>query len=81
MKANNYCADFNDVAVRYNQVIEHRLDINIAGPEPHIEVATSDIGDTQVIFTIFCPTERAMEIENKLTADFMNFWFSAKSHK
>lgn len=80
-KANKYCADFNDVAVRYNQVIEHRLDINIAGPEPHIEVATSEIGDTQVIFTIFCPTERAMEIENKLTADFMNFWFSAKSHK
>lgn len=79
-KANNYCADFNDVAVRYNQVIENRLDINIAGPEPHIEVATSHLGDTQVIFTIFCPTERAMEIENKLTADFMNFWFSAKSY-
>lgn len=81
VKANSYCADFNDVAVRYNQVIENRLDINIAGPAPHIEVATSDIGDTQIIFTIFCPTERAMEIENKLTADFMNFWFSAKSHK
>ncbi|MBA6392121.1 mechanosensitive ion channel family protein [Colwellia sp. BRX10-3] len=80
-KANTYCADFNDVAVRYNQVIENRLDIKIAGPDPHIEVATSDIGDTQIIFTIFCPTERAMEIENKLTADLMNFWFSAKSHK
>ena len=79
-KANSYCADFNDVAVRYNQVIENRLDINIAGPEPHIEVATSELGDTQVIFTIFCPTEQAMEIENKLTADFMNFWFSAKSY-
>jgi small-conductance mechanosensitive channel len=80
-KANTYCADFNDVAVRYNQVIENRLDIKIAGPDPHIEVATSEIGDTQIIFTIFCPTERAMEIENKLTADVMNFWFSAKSHK
>jgi len=81
VNANTYCADFNDVAVRYNQVIENRLDINIAGPEPHIEVATSELGDTQIIFTIFCPTERAMEIENKLTADFMNFWFNAKSHK
>jgi small-conductance mechanosensitive channel len=80
-KANNYCADFNDVAVRYNQVIEHRLDINIAGPEPLIEVATSHLGDTQMIFTIFCPTERAMEIENKLTADFMNFWFTAKKNQ
>ena len=81
VKANGYCADFSDVAERYNQVIEHRLDIKIAGPEPHIEVATSDLGDTQIIFTIFCPTERVMEIENKLTADFMNFWFSAKQHK
>ena len=75
IKANRYCEDFNDVAIRYNQLIENRLDINIAGPEPHIQVATSDIGDTQVFFTIFCPTERALEIEQKLTADFMKCWF------
>lgn len=80
-KANDYCVDFNDVAIRYNQVIESRLDIKIAGPKPKIEVATSSIGDTQVVFTIFCPTERAMEIENNLTADFMSYWFTAKENK
>ncbi|MDT0604645.1 mechanosensitive ion channel family protein [Thalassotalea castellviae] len=78
-KANVYCADFKDVAMRYNQLIENRLDINIAGPEPHIQVATSDIGDTQVFFTVFCPTETALEIEQKLTADFMRLWFEQKS--
>ena len=77
-KAQLYCGDFNDVAIRYNQLIESRLDINIAGPEPHIQVATSDLGDTQVFFTIFCPTEKAMEIEQKLTCDFMRLWFEHK---
>lgn len=78
-KANTYCEDFKDVAMRYNQLIENRLDINIAGPEPHIQVATSDIGDTQVFFTVFCPTETALEIEQKLTADFMRLWFEQKN--
>lgn len=78
IKANHYCEDFSDVANRYNQLIENRLDVNIAGPEPHIQVATSDSGDTQMFFTIFCPTERALEIEQKLTADFMKLWFDKK---
>jgi small-conductance mechanosensitive channel len=77
-KAHEYCEDFKEVAIRYNQLIENRLDIHIAGPEPHIQVATSDTGDTQVLFTIFCPTERAMEIEQRLTADFMRLWFAHK---
>jgi small-conductance mechanosensitive channel len=80
-KAHLYCKDFEDVAMRYNQLIENRLDINIAGPKPHIQVATSDIGDTQVFFTIFCPTEHAMEIEQKLTADFMRLWFDENNKK
>ena len=77
-KANEYCADFKEVAIRYNQLIESRLDVNISGPEPHIQVATSEVGDTQVIFTIFCPTELAMDIEQNLTADFMTLWFEQK---
>jgi small-conductance mechanosensitive channel len=80
-KANLYCDDFKDVAIRYNQLIENRLDISIAGPEPHIQVATSELGDTQVFFTIFCPTESAMAIEQKLTADFMYLWFEHKALK
>lgn len=80
-KATLYCDDFKDVAIRYNQLIENRLDITIAGPEPHIQVATSELGDTQVFFTIFCPTESAMEIEQKLTADFMRLWFEHQAVK
>ena len=79
-KANNYCDDFKDVAIRYNQLIENRLEINITGPEPHIQIATSDVGDTQVFFTIFCPTDRALEIEQKLTQDFMLLLFEHKKN-
>ncbi len=77
-RANVYCSEFKEVAIRYNQLIENRLDITIEGPEPHIQVATSDLGDTQVIFSVFCPTEKALEIEQKLTADFMTLWFEKK---
>lgn len=80
-RARLYCDDFKDVAVRYNQLIENRLEVSIAGPEPHIQVATSELGDTQVFFTIFCPTEKAMEIEQKLTSDFMQLWFERKTIK
>lgn len=79
VKAKEYCADFKDVAIRYNNLIENRLDIKIAGPEPLIQVATSDIGDTQVFFTLFCPTKRAMDIEQRLTRDFMKLWFEQKT--
>ena len=79
-KASLYCEDFKDVAVRYNSLIENRLDVHISGPEPHIQIGTSDVGDTQVFFTIFCPTEKALEIEQKLTGDFMALWFKHKSH-
>ncbi|MFT4937747.1 MAG: small-conductance mechanosensitive channel [Paraglaciecola sp.] len=76
--AAHYCEHFCDVAARYNHLLEKRLDINIAGPEPEIHIATSEIGDTQTEFTIFCPTDQALEIEQKLTADFMQHWFAEK---
>ena len=76
--AREYCADFYDVAVRYNQTIERRLDVKISGPDPHISISTSDVGDSQMNIAIFCPTEQAIEIEQKLFKDFMTLWFAAK---
>ena len=73
-----YCEDFYDVAVRYNQMIERRLDITIAGPDPQIKVSTTELGDTEIEITLFCPTERAIEIEQAIYADFMGHWYSEK---
>lgn len=76
--AQEYCADFYEVAARYNQMIERRLDVNITGPEPEITVTTTNVGDTVVTFTLFCPTQRAAELEQALTTDFMNLWFEQR---
>jgi small-conductance mechanosensitive channel len=77
-KAQIHCSDFQDVASRYNQMIERRLDASIAGPEPHITVKTTELGDTKIDITVFCPTERAIEIEQLITKDFMRLWFENK---
>lgn len=73
-KANLYCKDFKEVAARYNQSIEHKMQVTIDGPVPQIEVGTTELGYSKVEFTIFCPTAQAIEIEQKLTADFMQFF-------
>jgi small-conductance mechanosensitive channel len=77
-KALHYCEAFKDVAARYNQIIERRLDVKIAGPDPHISISTTELGDTCVKFVVFCPTEQASKIEGKITEDFMALWFAHK---
>jgi small-conductance mechanosensitive channel len=74
--ANEYCKDFHELAQRYNSIIERKLDASISGPEPEIHFGTSEIGEFRASFTLFCPTEQALEIEQKLTKDFMQLWYS-----
>jgi small-conductance mechanosensitive channel len=75
--AKTFSEDFYDVATRYNHMIERRLDIKIAGPDPKCKITTTELGDTQVEITIFCPTERAIELEQAITKDYMNHWHNA----
>ncbi|WP_245921688.1 mechanosensitive ion channel family protein [Bowmanella denitrificans] len=70
-----HCEHFRDVAMRYNNLIQKRLDVSIPGPDPDIRVTTNHLGDTEVRIKIFCPTEQAIEIEQKITEDFMRLWF------
>lgn len=69
-KAVEYCSDFQSVAERYNSMIESRLDVNLPGPEPSITISTTKEGRVQTSFVIFCPTEKAVDIEEQLTKDF-----------
>lgn len=75
-KAVIYCSGFKDVAERYNSLIENRLEVKIAGPEPSVKVSTTDLGKIKVSFSLFCPTEDAIDIEQKLTSDFFAIWQS-----
>ncbi len=71
-KAKEYCVDFQSVAERYNALIERSLDIIVPGPDPSIAISTTDMGKINTCFTVFCPTEKASEIEAKLTQDFFS---------
>lgn len=78
-KAKHYCEEFSDVAGRYNSVIERKLDAQVSGPEPEIHFGTTEIGEFKASFTLFCPMEKAREIEHKLTKDFMTLWYKELS--
>ncbi|CAM4186105.1 mechanosensitive ion channel family protein [Pseudoalteromonas ostreae] len=74
-KAKQYCEEFQDVAGRYNSIIERKLDAKISGPEPEIHFSTTELGEFKASFTLFCPTDKALGIEHKLTAFFMELWY------
>lgn len=77
-KIREYSEHFHEVAIRYNSLIEKRLDIKISGPEPRVRITTTVEGFNVFTVSLFCPTEEAVEIEQKVTEDFMRFWFEKR---
>ncbi|USD66274.1 mechanosensitive ion channel family protein [Vibrio sp. SCSIO 43136] len=75
-KIDDHCEDFIDIAKRYNVVIERHAGVDLPGAEPHIDIATTDTGEQVVHFMIFCPTERAAELEQLIREDFMMMYQS-----
>lgn len=76
-KATTYCSDFADVAERYSHLIEKRLGVFMGNAEPSIRISTSSLGKNIFTICIFCPTQDAVIIEQKLTEDFMIYWYQA----
>ena len=74
--AKKHCSEFKDVAERYNSMIENRLDIKISGPEPSISFESTDLGKTKVVFSLFCPTEQAQAIEQKMLEQCIKLFIS-----
>lgn len=82
VKAKMYCEEFEELATRYNSIIERKLDAKISGPAPEIHFGTTDLGEFRARFTLFCPTEQALDIEHKLTECFMALWYEEEmKHK
>lgn len=77
-KAVDYCQEFHDVAERYNQLIENRLGVKLPGPAPSVEISTTEIGHVKVMITVFCPTDLALNLQQKLTEDFFLLWTTLK---
>lgn len=67
---------FSEVAARYCQMIEHRTGVELVGTEPKVSFTTNELGHDVVTITFFCPREEVHEIEQRVTEDFYNFWYS-----
>ncbi len=73
-KMNEYTKDFIEVGKRYNNVIEKSLGVDLPGEELYIRITTNKFGNFN--FTIiFCPTEQAVSLEQRISLDFMNLHF------
>lgn len=77
-KANACCQDFKEVAARYNNKIEKQLGKIQSGPEPSVRVSTTDLGRNRFTVTVFCPNHKAIDIEQEIMEDFMNFWYESR---
>lgn len=80
-KASSYCLGFADVAERYNKLIENRLGVQISGPAPSIRIQSTDIGKTAFVFTVFCPTNKAKQIEQSLNKEFYELYYQMLQNK
>ncbi|WP_028023985.1 mechanosensitive ion channel family protein [Enterovibrio calviensis] len=73
-RIDDHCEDFYEVATRYNHMIERHAGVDLPGADPHIHVTSTDLGDPQVHIRLFCPTERAPELEQMIREDFMTLY-------
>ncbi len=74
-------ADFIEIARRYNAFIEKRTGIDIPGPEPRIMLSTSELAKCIITIVIFCPTEKAGELERHITQGVLERVYRAGNDK
>ncbi len=79
-KMEAYSKDFFEVGRRYNNVIEKSLGVDLPGEEPYIRITTTESGDFKFTIILFCPTEQAVSLEQRITQDFMAFRFSQQQN-
>lgn len=76
-KAREYCAQFGDDAERYASAIGKSMGKSNINTEPSVRVTTNSVAKNVFTVTVFCPTDKALEIEQKITEDFLDYWYEA----
>lgn len=70
-KIEEHCHYFSEVATRYNAMIEKHAGVDLPGAEPHVHINSAPTGEQVVHFMLFCPTDKANHLEQKIRQDFM----------
>jgi len=66
-ETNALSIDFIEIARRYNAFIENRTGVDVPGPEPRIMISTNEYAKRIITVIVFCPTEKAAELEQHIT--------------
>lgn len=74
-RARFYLEEFHDVALRYKSLIESKMDAEFIDTAPVVLVETNQYAKFKLLVTLFCPVDKRIELEQKITADIMLFWF------
>jgi len=48
-------------------------------PTPRVRITTTNIGKSVFSVTFFCPTQQAIELEQKVTEEFLSFFYARKT--
>ncbi len=74
-RARAHCEYFRDVAERYKGLIERNLDVEFIEIDPDVMVETNEYAKLIVTVSLFCPTDQAYSLQQKISADWMSLWF------
>ena len=74
-RAHLYCQPFSEEAQRFAAKMQEQLDCKSFSIQPSVRLSTSNLGKNVMVVTFFAPTGQAVELEQKLTDDFFQFWY------
>ena len=64
-------APYMEDARKANDALDRRLQVDVAGPEPHVTLGTTDLGKMHFAVLLFCPRQRAIELEREISGAFL----------
>lgn len=66
-------AGYREEAVRANEKIERKFDIDLPDNVARVDFRTNDLGKYRLVITVFCPTRLADAIENDIVCEVMRY--------
>lgn len=70
-----HCTEFETIGERYNSLIQNKLGIKFIHNEPHVDIGTTNLGKMEFNISLFCPTDKVQELEDKITSDVFDLWY------
>jgi len=70
-RASEVCQPFIEEARTRKASLQRKMGVTLSGVEPTVTMSTTDLGKIQLHIALFCPTAKAVELEQSITADFL----------